>query len=43
MALNRLGDPADARCVVVTAHTPDGTLGGLLHFVPWGAPASPST
>jgi lysyl-tRNA synthetase class 2 len=36
MALNRLGDPADARCVVVTAHAPDGSLGGLLHFVPWG-------
>ena len=36
MALNRLGDPADHRCVVVTAHAPDGSLGGLLHFVPWG-------
>jgi lysyl-tRNA synthetase class 2 len=36
MALSRLGDPADPDCVVVTAHQ-DGTLRGLLHFVPWGA------
>jgi lysyl-tRNA synthetase class 2 len=36
MALSRLGDPADAGCVVVTAHQ-DGVLRGLLHFVPWGA------
>jgi lysyl-tRNA synthetase class 2 len=35
MALGRFGDPADADCVVVTAHT-DGRLRGLLHFVPWG-------
>jgi lysyl-tRNA synthetase, class II len=35
MALSRLGDPADADCVVVTAHR-DGVLRGLLHFVPWG-------
>ncbi len=35
MALSRLGDPADADCVVVTAHR-DGALRGLLHFVPWG-------
>jgi lysyl-tRNA synthetase class 2 len=36
MALSRIGDPADPDCVVVTAHQ-DGTLRGLLHFVPWGA------
>ena len=34
MALSRIGDPADGRCVVVTARQ-DGTLQGLLHFVPW--------
>ncbi|MEV6350033.1 bifunctional lysylphosphatidylglycerol synthetase/lysine--tRNA ligase LysX [Actinoplanes sp. NPDC051851] len=36
MALGRLGDPADGRCVVVTAHDPDGRVRGLLTFVPWG-------
>ncbi len=36
MALSRIGDPADPDCVVVTGHQ-DGTLRGLLHFVPWGA------
>ncbi|MCU7729099.1 bifunctional lysylphosphatidylglycerol synthetase/lysine--tRNA ligase LysX [Actinoplanes sp. KI2] len=36
MALGRLGDPADARCVVVTAHDPGGAVRGLLTFVPWG-------
>lgn len=36
MALNRWGDPADTRCVVVTAHRPDGEVVGLLSFVPWG-------
>jgi lysyl-tRNA synthetase class 2 len=36
MALGRLGDPADADCVVATAGQ-DGTLRGLLHFVPWGS------
>ncbi|MFN2518244.1 MAG: phosphatidylglycerol lysyltransferase domain-containing protein [Jatrophihabitantaceae bacterium] len=35
MALSRMGDPADPDCVVATAHHA-GTLGGLLHFVPWG-------
>ena len=35
MALSRLGDPADGDCVMVTAHQ-DGTLRGLLNFVPWG-------
>jgi lysyl-tRNA synthetase, class II len=36
MALSRLGDPADAECVLVTAYRPDGSLCGLLHLVPWG-------
>jgi lysyl-tRNA synthetase class 2 len=35
MALSRLGDSADAQCVVATAHQ-DGVLRGMLHFVPWG-------
>src|SRR5579859_6072547 len=35
MALSRLGDPTDPRCVVATARR-DGDLQGLLHFVPWG-------
>lgn len=37
MALNRLGDPADGRCVLVTAHDAAGTPVGLLSFVPWGS------
>ncbi|WP_051809061.1 bifunctional lysylphosphatidylglycerol synthetase/lysine--tRNA ligase LysX [Actinoplanes subtropicus] len=36
MALGRLGDPADERCVVVTARDPSGRIRGLLTFVPWG-------
>ncbi|TWD79937.1 lysyl-tRNA synthetase class II [Kribbella amoyensis] len=36
MALGRLGDPADARCVMVIARDTDGTVRGLLSFVPWG-------
>jgi lysyl-tRNA synthetase class 2 len=36
MALSRLGDPSDDRCVVATAYR-DGALAGLLHFVPWGS------
>ncbi len=36
MALGRLGDPADAGCVVVLAHDRDGRLRGLLSMVPWG-------
>ncbi|MDQ2851023.1 MAG: bifunctional lysylphosphatidylglycerol synthetase/lysine--tRNA ligase LysX [Actinomycetota bacterium] len=36
MALNRLGDPADGRCVIVTAHDAHGEIRGLLSFVPWG-------
>jgi lysyl-tRNA synthetase class 2 len=35
MALSRLGDAADPDCVVVAGYL-DGTLRGLLHFVPWG-------
>ncbi|WP_129661463.1 bifunctional lysylphosphatidylglycerol synthetase/lysine--tRNA ligase LysX [Rothia halotolerans] len=37
MALNRLGDPADSRCLLLTAHTADGEPVGLLSFVPWGS------
>ncbi len=36
MALNRWGDPADAQCVVVTAHSENDAVVGLLSFVPWG-------
>ncbi len=36
MALNRLGDPVDGRCVVITANDRDGTIRGFLSFVPWG-------
>ncbi len=36
MALGRFGDQADDRCVVVTAHDPDGVVRGVLTFVPWG-------
>ncbi|RZQ62566.1 bifunctional lysylphosphatidylglycerol synthetase/lysine--tRNA ligase LysX [Amycolatopsis suaedae] len=36
MALGRLGDPTDGRCVMVEAFDADGTLRGLLSFVPWG-------
>jgi lysyl-tRNA synthetase class 2 len=36
MALSRLGDPDDPDCVLVTARDRDGTIRGLLHFVPWG-------
>ena len=35
MALSRMGDPADGDCVLATA-TDNGTVRGLLHFVPWG-------
>ncbi|MEU0571344.1 phosphatidylglycerol lysyltransferase domain-containing protein [Nonomuraea sp. NPDC005983] len=35
MALGRFGDPADAGCVVVTAHK-EGEVRAVLHFVPWG-------
>ncbi|TNC23134.1 bifunctional lysylphosphatidylglycerol synthetase/lysine--tRNA ligase LysX [Amycolatopsis alkalitolerans] len=36
MALSRLGDPSDGRCVMVEAYDASGTLRGLLSFVPWG-------
>ncbi|MBE1468033.1 lysyl-tRNA synthetase class 2 [Kibdelosporangium phytohabitans] len=36
MALGRLGDPADGRCVMVEAYDLAGRLRGLLSFVPWG-------
>lgn len=36
MALNRLGDPADGRCVIITAHDACGEIRGFLSFVPWG-------
>lgn len=36
MALERLGDPADGRCVLVMAHTKDGKPVGMLSLVPWG-------
>ncbi len=36
MALGRLGDPSDARCVMVIARDSDGAARGLLSFVPWG-------
>ncbi|NEB10621.1 DUF2156 domain-containing protein [Streptomyces coelicoflavus] len=36
MALGRLGDPEDGRCVMVECHDSDGTLRALLSFVPWG-------
>ncbi|TDU90459.1 lysyl-tRNA synthetase class II [Kribbella voronezhensis] len=36
MALGRLGDPADARCVMVIARDSEGAVRGLLSFVPWG-------
>ncbi|MCF6425454.1 bifunctional lysylphosphatidylglycerol synthetase/lysine--tRNA ligase LysX [Amycolatopsis tucumanensis] len=36
MALSRLGDPADGRCVMVEAFDAQGNLRGLLSFVPWG-------
>ncbi|ROO89907.1 lysyl-tRNA synthetase class II [Actinocorallia herbida] len=36
MALGRLGDRADGRCVMVEAFDRDGTRRGLLSFVPWG-------
>lgn len=36
MALNRMADPADGRCVVITAHDSHGAIRGFLSFVPWG-------
>jgi lysyl-tRNA synthetase class 2 len=37
MALGRLGDPNDARCVLVVAYDDAGDEVALLSFVPWGA------
>ncbi|MDJ0369479.1 phosphatidylglycerol lysyltransferase domain-containing protein [Streptomyces sp. H10-C2] len=36
MALGRLGDPADGRCVMVECHDGEGVPRALLNFVPWG-------
>ncbi|QGF23839.1 bifunctional lysylphosphatidylglycerol synthetase/lysine--tRNA ligase LysX [Raineyella fluvialis] len=36
MALGRVGDPADGRCLLVTAVDEDGEPIALLSFVPWG-------
>jgi lysyl-tRNA synthetase class 2 len=36
MALGRLGDPADGRCVLVEALDAQGRETALLSFVPWG-------
>ncbi|MBT2383254.1 phosphatidylglycerol lysyltransferase domain-containing protein [Streptomyces sp. ISL-11] len=36
MALGRLGDPGDGRCVMLECHDGDGELRALLSFVPWG-------
>ncbi|WP_214326662.1 bifunctional lysylphosphatidylglycerol synthetase/lysine--tRNA ligase LysX [Nonomuraea sediminis] len=36
MALGRLGDPADGRCVLVEALTAEGDEAAVLSFVPWG-------
>lgn len=36
MALGRLGDPADGRCVMLECSDGDGTPKALLSFVPWG-------
>ncbi|MFG3114106.1 phosphatidylglycerol lysyltransferase domain-containing protein [Streptomyces sp. NPDC048197] len=37
MALGRLGDPADGRCVMLECSDEQGDLRALLSFVPWGA------
>lgn len=36
MALGRLGDPSDGRCVMVECRDSEGALRALLSFVPWG-------
>ncbi|MFD9434985.1 phosphatidylglycerol lysyltransferase domain-containing protein [Streptomyces sp. NPDC060002] len=36
MALGRLGDPEDGRCVMLECADARGELRGLLSFVPWG-------
>lgn len=37
MALGRLADPSDGRCVLVEAYDADGVMQGALSFSPWGA------
>ncbi|MGG2465592.1 phosphatidylglycerol lysyltransferase domain-containing protein [Streptomyces sp. RGM 3693] len=37
MALGRLGDPADGRCVMLECTDAEGELRAVLSFVPWGA------
>ncbi|MFF8312999.1 phosphatidylglycerol lysyltransferase domain-containing protein [Streptomyces lydicus] len=37
MALGRLGDPGDGRCVMLECSDGNGELRALLSFVPWGA------
>ncbi|MGW6803745.1 phosphatidylglycerol lysyltransferase domain-containing protein [Streptomyces sp. NPDC055039] len=36
MALGRLGDPGDGRCVMLECHDGKGELRAVLSFVPWG-------
>ncbi|WP_326682091.1 phosphatidylglycerol lysyltransferase domain-containing protein [Streptomyces sp. NBC_01237] len=36
MALGRLGDPQDGRCVIIVCRDADGRPRALLSFVPWG-------
>ncbi|MFI1399024.1 phosphatidylglycerol lysyltransferase domain-containing protein [Streptomyces sp. NPDC020681] len=36
MALGRLGDPGDGRCVMLECRDGDGRLRAVLSFVPWG-------
>ena len=36
MALNRIGDPTDGQCLLVTAHDREGDIRAFLSFVPWG-------
>ncbi|WP_328783337.1 phosphatidylglycerol lysyltransferase domain-containing protein [Streptomyces canus] len=36
MALGRLGDPEDGRCVALECRAGDGELKAVLSFVPWG-------
>jgi lysyl-tRNA synthetase class 2 len=37
MALSRIGDAADAECLIVLCRDADGRVRGVLQFVPWGA------
>ncbi|GAA2053162.1 bifunctional lysylphosphatidylglycerol synthetase/lysine--tRNA ligase LysX [Williamsia deligens] len=36
MALNRVGDPVDGRCLIICAHDSEGRIRAFLSFVPWG-------